>query len=170
MAIHNTTLWSQQLKKLKKDLTPKYIYIYSLAILSSQIDVWAAALTQAQTHKKRETEKATKQWPPMVLLDCTKCAHSRQNVQRDSDKKHAIFSLSLSKIYKTSYGSWINIALWFYLSLSLLQIYIYINHWTATARAGWLQQRLQNCWWESPGETKKRKRKKKKGEQQQQRR
>jgi hypothetical protein len=27
MAIHNTTLWSQQLKKLKKDLTPKYIYI-----------------------------------------------------------------------------------------------------------------------------------------------
>jgi hypothetical protein len=73
-----------------------YIDIYSLAILSSQIDLWAAALTQAQTHKKRETEKATKQWPPMVLLDCTKCAHSRQNVQRDSDKKHTIFSLSLS--------------------------------------------------------------------------
>jgi hypothetical protein len=38
-----------------------YIYKYSLAILSSQIDVCAAALTQAQTHKKRETEKATKQ-------------------------------------------------------------------------------------------------------------
>jgi hypothetical protein len=36
-------------------------YIYSLAILSSQIDVWAAALTHAQTYKKRETEKATKQ-------------------------------------------------------------------------------------------------------------
>jgi hypothetical protein len=71
-------------------------YIYSLAILSSQIDVCAAALTQAQTHKKRETEKATKQWPPMVLLDCTKCAHSRQNVQRDSGQKHTIFSLSLS--------------------------------------------------------------------------
>jgi hypothetical protein len=92
--------------------------------LRLQIDVCAAALTQAQTHKKRETEKATKQWPPMVLLDCTKCAHSGQNVQRDSDQKPTIFfslslSLSLSKIYKTSYGSWINIALWFYLSLFL---------------------------------------------------
>jgi hypothetical protein len=31
-----------------------YIDIYSLAILSSQIDLWVAALTQAQTHKKRD--------------------------------------------------------------------------------------------------------------------
>jgi len=45
----------------RSDTSSIYIYIYSLAILSSQIDVCAAALTQGQTHKKRETEKATKQ-------------------------------------------------------------------------------------------------------------
>jgi TRAP-type C4-dicarboxylate transport system substrate-binding protein len=57
---HNSVKPAAQEAEERSD-TQVHIYIYSLAILSSQIDVCAAAVTQAQTHKKRETEKATKQ-------------------------------------------------------------------------------------------------------------
>jgi hypothetical protein len=40
----------------------------------------------------------------MVLLDCTKCAHSGQNVQRDSDQKPTIF-FSLSLSFSLSFSS-----------------------------------------------------------------
>ncbi len=77
-------------------------------------------LTKRERQKRQQNNDHP--WFSWIALN----VHTHAKMCRETQIKNTQFSLSLSlslslsKIYQNSYGSWINIALWFYFSFSLL--------------------------------------------------